>query len=266
MYAAELAQSGVDPSTIVSEAEAEGSQEEKQVISQLKKKKLELELGEAEDLARIYDLEEHIREVNERVRKEMNDYQLRMFLRATVLFKREGVFESRDSVDVYGEDYTGNHIAIFECEVKTPRQMILIDHTYPEYLEALRINFRDWKLVDVDNFFKGNPFFERFMDQQVWEKDVKDVLGTDKAEVYGDETKHFMQTTFLPEMRDFAEYIDSTQDTRGNRLMSPLHRRRQQLQALLKEEEPLEDPFHGSEVEITQADGKEVELEAPKIS
>jgi len=58
-------------------------------------------------------------------------------------------------------DYTGNHIAVFECALKTPPALSLIDHSHKEYVMAHRLNFANWRLVDLDNFMKGNTFFTR---------------------------------------------------------------------------------------------------------
>jgi hypothetical protein len=54
------------------------------------------------------------------LRKEMNDLTMRMLLRVTICFKNIGVFESKDKNHNYGDNYSGNHIAIFECEMKVP--------------------------------------------------------------------------------------------------------------------------------------------------
>ena len=58
-------------------------------------------------------------------------------------------------------DYTGNHIAVFECALKTPPALSLIDHSHKEYVLAHRMNFANWRLVDLDNLMKGNAFFNK---------------------------------------------------------------------------------------------------------
>ena len=42
----------------------------------------------------------------------MNDKTMRMFLRTTVCFKNIGLFEGKDSSMIYGDKYSGNHIAM----------------------------------------------------------------------------------------------------------------------------------------------------------
>lgn len=40
-----------------------------------------------------------------------------------------------------------------------PPMLALEDHTHREFLMASRLNFANWKLVDVDNYMRGNvPF------------------------------------------------------------------------------------------------------------
>lgn len=74
------------------------------------------------------ELERETREITFKLRKQMNDLTMRMFLRTTVCFRHLGVFEGKDPL--YSADYSGNHIAIFECELKAPPQLSLVDHTY----------------------------------------------------------------------------------------------------------------------------------------
>lgn len=98
----------------------------------------------------------------------MNDLTMRMFLRTTICFKNIGQFKAKDSNSLYGDDYSGNHIAIFECELKAPPQLSLIDHTYNQYIDAYRMNFKNWKIVDVDNFMDGNHYFSELKEESVW--------------------------------------------------------------------------------------------------
>ena len=62
-----------------------------------------------------------------------------------------------------------NHIAIFECELKSPPMLSLTDHTYAEYVLAHRINFSNWVLVDLDNFMRGNPFYNEVLSKEAWQ-------------------------------------------------------------------------------------------------
>ena len=100
------------------------------------------------------------------MRKEMNDLTMRMFLRTTICFKDIGAFSANEKL--YGDNYSGNHIAIFECEMKAPPQLSFIDHTYQEYLDNYRMNFRNWKIVDIDNFMEGNHFFSELTQEKLW--------------------------------------------------------------------------------------------------
>jgi hypothetical protein len=85
-----------------------------------------------------------------------------MILRVTVQIKNFGKLES--NANLFDPVYTGNHVAIFECELKTPPQLALIDTEVVDFLHLHRINFRNWKLVDVDHFMKGNSYFSKVLD------------------------------------------------------------------------------------------------------
>ena len=41
--------------------------------------------------------------------------------------------------------------------------MALVDNTIFEFLKSYKLNFKDWKIVDVDHFMKGNSFFSKFI-------------------------------------------------------------------------------------------------------
>ena len=73
----------------------------------------------------------------------------------------------------YKEDYTYNHLAVFENELESPNHTFLINNNFESWMNKHK--FGEWKLVDVDNFMKGNPFFLRkssFLDS--FEKIIND--------------------------------------------------------------------------------------------
>jgi hypothetical protein len=42
------------------------------------------------------------------------------------------------------------------------------------------MNFRNWKIVDVDNWMTGNHFFSELQEEKVWESKVDTVFGKTK--------------------------------------------------------------------------------------
>ena len=62
-------------------------------------------------------------------------------------------------IKAYEYPNEGNHIAIFECQMKMPPILSLTDTSHKEFLFTSRLNFSNWKLVDLDNYMKGNPYF-----------------------------------------------------------------------------------------------------------
>ena len=119
-----------------------------------------------------------MRDITLKLRKQMNDLTMRMLLRVTINFKDIGLFSSKDGL--YGDEYSGNHIAIFECELKQPPQIALIDHTYADFIDAYRINFRNWKIVDIDNYMEGNHFFSELKEEDVWRGAVSKAMAGGK--------------------------------------------------------------------------------------
>jgi len=85
-----------------------------------------------------------------------------MFLKATIQLTGDSIGTFSGGVEnQFGNKYSHNHIAVFECELKAPPQLAMIDHTLNEYMMSHRINFRNWRLVDFDNYMKGNSYFAK---------------------------------------------------------------------------------------------------------
>lgn len=105
-----------------------------------------------------------------------------MFLRVTMQLTDAaiGSFKYRDFKPE--EEYTGNHIAVFECKLKTPPALTLIDHSHREYVLAHRLNFNNFKLVDIDNYMQGNPYFTKKMTAEEWNKSISTIVGDVKQE------------------------------------------------------------------------------------
>lgn len=138
----------------------------------------------------------------------MNDLTMRMLLRVTINFKDIGRFTGKD--ELYGSDYTGNHIAIFECELKAPPQMAFVDHTYNQYIDAYKVNFGNWKIVDIDNFMEGNHFFSELKEENVWKSGVTKALGGDKTKIWKeDEAKSplFDREVLNPALTKIVDHI-----------------------------------------------------------
>ena len=84
------------------------------------KKKAELKEGQqpTQELIQLIREQTSVRDVISKLRKEMNDVQLRMHLRTTICLKDIGLFSGGNKI--YGDAYSGNHVAIFETEMKAP--------------------------------------------------------------------------------------------------------------------------------------------------
>ena len=82
-----------------------------------------------------------------------------------------GKFANADGSSIgYTDNYTGNHIAIFEAMLRSPPSLALADNTYENFINEHRLNFKNWKLVDLDNFMSGNPHYSEFVSADTWAK------------------------------------------------------------------------------------------------
>ena len=116
------------------------------------------------------------------MRKEMHAKQFRYMLRVTLQMTKSSlgsfsnkIDQERKRRDLNAEEYPnfGNHIAIFECDLKIPPIMSLLTHTHLEFMLATRLNYANWHLVDLDNYMQGNkPFLSAGdeQEQEEWQK------------------------------------------------------------------------------------------------
>jgi hypothetical protein len=101
------------------------------------------------------------------------------------------------------------------------------------------MNFKNWKIVDVDNFMEGNHYFSNIVEEDVWNKGVTNLLGG-PAKIWKEEqvsSPLFFQDVLKPEMHKIIDRFDGF-DTRSNRKMSPLHKQKEEI--LRKMEEAVE--------------------------
>uniref|UniRef100_A0A7S3JLR9 Uncharacterized protein n=1 Tax=Euplotes harpa TaxID=151035 RepID=A0A7S3JLR9_9SPIT len=65
---------------------------------------------------------------------------------------------------IYSEEYTGNHVVIFENELQEPPSISLTNPNVEMWIKRHKINHKNWKIADVDNYMNGNKFFKNIMD------------------------------------------------------------------------------------------------------
>ena len=125
----------------------------------------------------FYYRERLMRDAASKQKKEMLEQDFNLILRVTMQLTDGvlGQFAANDSK--MSKDYTGNHIAIFECQLKNPPVLSMADHDCESYIMNSRLNFKNWRLVDLDNFMKGNPPYSDFISQITWDKQVDEVSG-----------------------------------------------------------------------------------------
>lgn len=173
------------------------------------------------------ELDRQLREIPFKLRKDYNAKQLQMLLRTTICFKDIGKFHVPGSKKrLYGEDYSGNHIAIFECEMKPPPMLALIDHKEDDFFKAYRLNFKNWKIVDIDNYMQGNTFFDEVSDGTAMEAKANELFGKERSYLEDElntDDPAYLQKYVVPMVMKRLNQIDMV-DTKSNRNMSPLHK------------------------------------------
>lgn len=121
--------------------------------------------------------QQQARDIQFRQKKYMLERSMAMILRITMQLKNLGTLEGTGPSPLTDPQYTGNHVAIFECELKTPPSLAMSDNSILEFINLHRINFKNWKLVDVDHFMKGNSFFSKIKSEEEWFRDFSGVFG-----------------------------------------------------------------------------------------
>ena len=106
----------------------------------------------------------------------MFDNYHQMIMRVTMQLTDSALGEIATSD--WSSGYSGNHIAVFECKLKSPPSLQMIDHTHNDFVINHRINFENWKLVDIDNWMKGNPYFDKFMTAESFQQSVTEIIGS----------------------------------------------------------------------------------------
>jgi hypothetical protein len=160
--------------------------------------------------------EDGFRDIFFRQRKEFNERSLSLVLRCTFMVTEYGKLTSVSGPEsLYDPQYSGNHIAIFECQLKTPPSLALIDHGFFKYIKLQKMNMSNWRLVDVDHFMKGNSFFSSHVSGDEWHSSVESTIGTSDQR-----NKHIKDPDQAKEVRQivsmYKNYID-LKEPRSNR-------------------------------------------------
>ena len=98
-----------------------------------------------------------------------------------------------------------------------------------EFQMILALNWLE--IVDIDNFMEGNHFFSELKEESVWKNQVSQALGGNKTEVWKEQEAKsplFDREVLTPELNRIVDQIQMI-DTKSNRQMSPLHKKREEI-------------------------------------
>ena len=149
-------------------------------------------------------------------RKDMLNRSLSLVLRSTFLVRDFGKLESITGPEsLYDPSYSGNHIVILECQLKTPSQMNLIDATENDYFKMHKLSMANWRIVDVDHYMRGNSFFSKHVTELDWHNDVESRIGTpDKRNI---EVKEIEASKNVLDMGEIYRNYINIKEPRSNR-------------------------------------------------
>lgn len=149
-------------------------------------------------------------------RKDMLSRSLSLVFRSTFLVRDFGKLESMSGPEsLFDPAYSGNHIVILECQLKTPSQMNLIDANEADFFKMHKLSMANWRIVDVDHFMRGNSFFSKHLSELEWHNDVETRIGTtEKREVV---VKEIESTKNVLEMGDIYRTYLNIKEPRSNR-------------------------------------------------
>jgi hypothetical protein len=102
------------------------------------------------------------REAYQEVSFNIKESNRKIILRVSLFIKNDSrlsiLKNGKETIDY--EEYTGKHLAVFENELIPPHHSYFIEHSFDEWLRRHSLDHNNWKLVDVDNFMKGNSYFK----------------------------------------------------------------------------------------------------------
>lgn len=141
---------------------------------------------------------------------------LSLVMRSTFLVRDFGKLEAITGPEsLFDPSYSGNHIVILECQLKTPSQMNLIDATEGDFFKMHKLSMANWRIVDVDHFMRGNSFFSKSVTELDWHNDVESKIGTpDKREI---QVKEIEMTNNVLELGDVYRTYLNIKEPRSNR-------------------------------------------------
>jgi hypothetical protein len=103
---------------------------------------------------------------------EMKEANMKFILRVTLFIKHPYKLKIGNALD-YPTNYTYSHLAVFENELISPHPSFIMEHDFEQWLTRHEIDDSNWKLVDADNFMKGNSFFRDYSSfQEALEDDI----------------------------------------------------------------------------------------------
>lgn len=88
-----------------------------------------------------------------------NKFVLRIYYQISDCSKAILINENNENLIDFEKNKNYKHFLIFENELKSPNNLFLLTNNFENWVAKHEIDMNNWKLVDIDNFMKGNSFF-----------------------------------------------------------------------------------------------------------
>lgn len=111
----------------------------------------------------------------------------------------------------------------------------MIDYTNEEFIHLHRLNFKDWRIVDIDHYMKGNSFFNKLLTEADWMKDYDQIMST-KDNVEKKKKKETDMKEVKRKLEAYQNYLN-LKEPRSNLDLTQLVSREQFDKQQLKEKE-----------------------------
>lgn len=122
-----------------------------------------------------------------------------------------------------------------------------------EYFNTFRLNFKNWKLVDLDNYMKGNPHFKDFLTEPEWNSRVNETLGSsleESSEVVDIKNHHDMKE--VEDMIQRYYKLLEIKEPKSNVRMHEINAEKKAKEKALKHAEQSKELKKGNKTEAVQ--------------
>jgi len=115
-----------------------------------------------------YETEYYLNKYSNKEQDKLSKYRFKYYaeernrsivLRVYGVIRDVGRFSSSANNNPYGRNYTGNHMVVFENQLKEPPVIALTNPNLETWIKKHKINHSNWKVTDIDNYMSGKNIY-----------------------------------------------------------------------------------------------------------